>query len=642
MQQPLAKRYLYLASLVISLGCFALWLAPPKLVFSLAASFSDKFYQFNPRTPPSQLVFIDIENTSVKQLGRWPWPRQQLAEGLAKLYQAEVVGLDMVFSEATQPEEDLALAEVLASLPAIGGLFLNGPLASQLSAEAEEVLSFSALYRFRYPQLIASQQLETSILPLLEATRLVAGLNIQPDPDQLLRHYPLAFQVADLVIPNLATQMWRWVQQEDLQFSNTGGFSNKHLAHWVGATSSQPLVLGKQATQKLNYYANNAWQRLTFAELLQPSFNPASLQGKWVLVGISEAGVSDLRATPLGHLPGPLIHLTQLANQLDASSLTLLPNWAKLALLGISALALLLVLKINLVALRLLLAGGLALAAYGLALGLYVYFSIWLEVFYLYLTLLLGYFLGEAWLFMHNKAETSYIKNAFASYLPPALVNKLVEQKDELKLGGNKQEITVIFTDLRNFTPTTEALETQELVSHLNNYFGLMINQLHAHQGTLDKLIGDALMGLFNAPLADPDHPYNACLAAAAMCHALVEFNANYQHSPLHQLQMGIGINTGEAVVGNLGAAGRFNYTALGDTVNLAARLEGATKEVNQQLQAGKLEVALPSIDILIGEQTYAAIKGRLPCYYVGELSLKGKSQAVNAWALAWQEVNPS
>lgn len=270
----------------------------------------------------------------------------------------------------------------------------------------------------------------------------------------------------------------------------------------------------------------------------------------------------------------------------------------------------------------------------------YKYFNLWLEVFYPIVLLFLWLVLGEAWLFRISTAETRYLRNAFSSYVAPTLVNKLVKQGEDLHLGGQRQQLTALFTDLRDFTPTTEALDTEVLVQHLNAYFGLMINRLHRYQGTLDKLIGDAVMALFNAPLADEDHAYHACLAAAAMMQALEEFNHRWPDDPIRQLRMGVGINTGEAIVGNIGAAGRFNYTAIGDAVNIAARLESATKEVQQQWQ--QLPAAqrpCQRVDILIGEATYKAVKDRLPCYPVEELVLKGKSQPLPAWVLDWQKM---
>ncbi len=202
----------------------------------------------------------------------------------------------------------------------------------------------------------------------------------------------------------------------------------------------------------------------------------------------------------------------------------------------------------------------------------------------------------------------------------------------------------MLFSDLRNFTPTTEHLETEKLVSHLNRYFGLMIDEVHRYNGTLDKLMGDAVMALFNAPLADEGHAYHACLAAAGMMQALGVFNQDYTdgEADLRFLRMGLGINTGEAIVGNIGAANRFNYTAIGDVVNTAARLESATKEVNLNwqaaIEAGELKPC-ERVDILIGEQTYIAVKDRLPCYPVMGLQLKGKSQAQNAWVLDWRKM---
>lgn len=623
------KLVLYGLAFLLLLLVYAVAQNPRPLVQSLAGELSDTYYNFNSRQPPLELVFLEIENDSVRQFGRWPWRRSVLAEGLQRLEQAEVIGLDMLFSEATRARHDLALIQTLAQLPVIGGLFLNGPMSSELDEAAWSALADSAILGVQHSGLIASQRIELPTPQIREALPLLAALNITADDDQLFRHYPVAFQVHDLVLPNLAVQMWRLAKQQNVQLSA------EHAT--LGA---QYLPVDAQARLRLNFYPTDSWQRITFAELMQDDWQPERVAGRIVLVGISEAGVTDIRATPLGQIPGPLIHLTMLGNLFDGSLLTPINGLQLFSLMCVSLLIGIWTWQLRLPVVRIAVWGLQAVTLCVLGLLAYKYFNLWLEVFYPIVLLFLWLVLGEAWLFRISTAETRYLRNAFSSYVAPTLVNKLVKQGEDLHLGGQRQQITALFTDLRDFTPTTEALDTEVLVQHLNAYFGLMINRLHRYQGTLDKLIGDAVMALFNAPLADEDHAYHACLAAAAMMQALEEFNHRWPDDPIRQLRMGVGINTGEAIVGNIGAAGRFNYTAIGDAVNIAARLESATKEVQQQWQ--QLPAAqrpCQRVDILIGEATYKAVKDRLPCYPVEELVLKGKSQPLPAWVLDWQKM---
>jgi len=622
--------FLLLVSLLVLI--FLLSLRPPVMVQALSSALSDDFYTWNSRSYPEKLVFVEVENTSVQAFGRWPWPRSLIAEGLAKMHQAEVIGVDIAFAEPTTSEEDQRLAEVISGLPAIGGSFLNGPQARFLDDDAYGRVLDSSLMQVSDAQLIESEELELPISPILEAYTVLSALNIKPDADQRFRHYPLAFWVQDAAYPNLGVQMWRLGQMQDLAIQGK-----------TATLGDRSLPVDDYNRIKLNFYPEGDYQRLTFAELMDEDWDPQSLAGKWVILGISEAGVTDLRSTPIGQLAGPLVHMTFVANLLDDNLLQGLQGQTLFLVLLLCTLILLGLLQLHRSLLRFSGYGLLLLGVYATGVLLYLLADLWLEIFYPLLLIVAVVIGGELWLFMRNKARADQLRSAFGSYVAPALVEKIVQQGDELKLGGQRQQLTLLFSDLRNFTPTTEALETEELVSHLNHYFDAMINALQDYQGTLDKLMGDAVMGLFNAPLKDEDHAYHACLAAAAMQHALVEFNADFPEGDVRRLAMGIGVNTGEGVVGNIGGQKRFNYTAIGDVVNVAARLESATKEENIKWKAAITEgenKPCASVDILLGEATYLAVKDRLPCHFVGTLALKGKSEGLPAWALDWQAMD--
>lgn len=611
---------------------FALSVKPLTMVEAFSSALSDSFYQWNPRMVPKQVVFVEIENTSVRAYGRWPWQRSLIAQGLAQLNQAQVIGVDMVFSEPTVAGEDQVLAETLLQLPVIGGLFLNGPKAQELDGEAYGQVLDSALSQANGAQLVQSEQVEVSVAPLREATPILAALNILADGDQRFRHYPLAFWLKEAALPNLSVQMWRFATGQDLIFADKAAQLGEHN-----------IPIDVMSRSRLNFYVNGDFERIPFVKLLQPEWDPASLAGKWVIFGVSEAGVSDLRATPLGQYPGPLMHLTFVANLLDDSVLTELKGLGLLGVLLIVVALLSAIFQLKNAWLRLVLYIVLANAVYGLGLGLYLYANLWLEIFFPLLLLVTSVIVGELWLFIRHKAEADYLRSAFGSYVAPQLVEQIVKQGHDLKLGGARKNITLLFSDLRNFTPTTEKLGTEELVSHLNAYFGDMIAQLHRFDGTLDKLMGDGIMAIFNAPLDDKDHAYHACLAGIAMQYALEDFNQAFAQDDIRRLKMGVGINTGEGIVGNIGAAVRFNYTAMGDVVNTAARLESATKEVNLQWQAAIAageDKPCAEVDILLGEQTYLAVKDRLPCYSVGKVTLKGKSNALASWVLDWRAVD--
>ncbi len=194
------------------------------------------------------------------------------------------------------------------------------------------------------------------------------------------------------------------------------------------------------------------------------------------------------------------------------------------------------------------------------------------------ISITLSYLGSEAYRNLIEEKQSRFLKKAFSSYVSPDLVGEIMKNPDMLKLGGEKRNITVLFSDIRGFTTISEKLTPESLVQLLNNYLGPMTDIVLQHRGTLDKYIGDAIMALYNAPLDVEDHPLQACSSALAMIEKLKDLNAGFKANGLPEVDIGIGINTGDVIVGNMGTDVRFDYTAMGDTVNLSSRLEGMNK----------------------------------------------------------------
>ncbi|MCG5549044.1 adenylate/guanylate cyclase domain-containing protein [Halorhodospira halochloris] len=599
---------------------YLLSLYPPALAKALASTMNNNFFSFGAEKAPEEVVFVEIDSESVSEFGRWPWPRSLIAEGLHQLSKAKVIGLDMLFAEPSEESEDEKLAAAIEKQAIVGGVFLSGTPIQALNQKQYAAVVDSSLTRAQNASLYRGESLDPPIEKILEAYPLISSLDIVPDADQQLRRYPLAFGVRGSAFPSLGIQMWRWAEHQVVEISK-------------GAASlgEQDIPIDDRSRVFLNYYPDReSYNRIPFVEIMEDDWDPTRVAGKWVIVGVSEAGLTDIRATPIGLLPGPLVHATFLANVLDDNLLA--PVDGPELLVVLIVIAVVIVLAVNLLSLWLRFLTYIALAAliYSSGLALYVFSNMWLEVFYPLLFLTLGLVLAESWLFAKNQNETRYLRSAFSSYVAPRLVEQIVDRQSSLNLGGKRQQITVLFADLRNFTPTSEALSTEEVVGLLNAYFGEMIDCVQSHDGTLDKLLGDGLMALFNAPLADPNHEYNACRAAVAMQKALMKFNSQFPEGDLRRLTMGIGINTGEAIVGNIGAADRFNYTAIGDVVNSAARLEAATKGIAAGHGNGEPKFS----GILIGERTYEAVKDRIATRYFDDLKVKGISKPIRTWEL--------
>jgi len=590
---------------------------PP--VVALASAVSDAYYHFGPDAPSPEVVFVRVDHEAVKALGRWPWPRDHLAAGIARLKEARVVALDMVFSEPTEADRDQRLASALAETTAVGGYLLNGSQAHALSDTARQHLANAALTDRNGLDLIESTLAELSIDPILDGLTLQASLNTLPDPDERFRHYPAAFVLSGMVQPSLG------VQTLQVYLNQAARLEGQERTGWL-RFDTDAIALDRRGFTRLNFYPEDRFSTISFAELVSPDFDPARIRDRIVVLGITEAGVTDLRSTPLGQYPGPLMHATFLANLLDGKSLHEADNGGMaLALLLAMGLATTALLLPNMGA-RLALYPLLAILAWLTGLGLYRSQGLWLETAYPMAGVFLAGIAIESALLAHSRRYTEKLQQAFTSYLPPGLVKTIAADPEKLRLGGEKKEITVLFSDIRGFTSMSEHVAPETLAEVMNAYFQPMTEVIFDEGGTLDKYIGDAIMALFNAPLDQADHALAACRAAIGMQRAQGRINTELAKRGLPPLRTGIGINTGPAIVGNLGSSIRFNYTAIGDAVNLASRLESATKKLG--------------VDIALGESVYLQVRDRLPCRELGEIEIPGKQQRQPVYALDWQAVS--
>lgn len=609
-------RMLLLQGVVAAL-VFGLFVWHPTLITSLASSVSDTYYARNPYRPSPDVVFVAVDHEAVKRLGRWPWSREVLGRLIRKLDQSAVVALDMVFSETTSAAEDQALGEALAATTAVGGFQFNGVIQSHPDEATLGMLANSALSEAGEVALVQNNMIELSIPPILAGTAALAALNTLPDGDERFRHYPVALMFQQFVMPELGLQSLRI-------FLNAEASLKRSKPPQL-AIAGRRVALNERGFTRLNFYPPESFTVISFAEVAAPDFDPARVKGKIVLLGVTEAGITDIRATPLGQYPGALMHGTFMSNVLGGHTLSEVGKVAMAGLLLLVALASFALSFLGRIAPRV--AGYLllVLGAYGLGWLGYVQFNLWLESAYLITSVILSALLIETSLLGLAKEHSRKLRGAFSAYVPPALVDRIAEQPDKLNLGGEKKLITVLFSDIRGFTSLSETMSPELLASTMLQYFQPMTEVIFAAGGTLDKYIGDAIMALFNAPLDQADHAEAACRAAAAMQYAQLQINETLQARGAPPMRTGIGVNTGYAVVGNLGSHIRFNYTAIGDSVNLASRFESSTKTLG--------------VDIVIGETTYELVKDKLPCRPLGETSVAGKEKPQKVYELCWKEM---
>src|SRR6266516_7427950 len=457
----------------------------------------------------------------------------------------------------------------------------------------------------------------------------IGTINWLPDRDQIVRRAPLLYRVGNELVPSLAAEVLRVAQDAStyvLKAANASGETafgrNTGLNHLkigdleIPTDADGGIVLEFRPKNPAGYIP--AWK------VLSGEVSREDVAGRIILVGTSAPGLLDLRATPLDSaVPGVEIHAQLLENILAGRSLVR-PDYA-LAMEEsvIIVLGLLLAVGLPRVTARSAAAFGfLTIAA--LFLGCWLAFRNWgLLLDPVYSALALGCMTGAITFYVYRGVETqrSAIRAAFGHYLAPALVEQLAHSPEKLVLGGEERDMSILFSDVRGFTSISELYKAdpQGLTTLMNRLLTPLTNAIIDHHGTIDKYMGDAVMAFWNAPLDDPDHEINACASALEMIDRLERLNRERQEEAKNAGQrfipfrIGIGINTGRCVVGNLGSDLRFNYSVLGDAVNVASRLEGQTKYYG--------------VPVIIGSRTAEKAKEKFAILEVDLITVKGKTE---------------
>jgi adenylate cyclase len=591
---------------------------------------------------PAPVRVVDIDQESLERLGQWPWPRTRLAGMVDSLAEAgaAVVAFDMLFAEPdrTSPTAMLAtwnadapMRAALAGLPDHDALFAAA-LASHPSVLAHALqpagslspsldLSFVVIERGGDPRpfLHGFGGAVAALQPLQGAARGNGAINFVPDGDGVIRRIPVMLRLGDDIVPAFFAETLR-VAQDAAGFAVT---SSAEAGAGIESVAIGPLRLptSREGEMWVRYTHGGEAQRSVPAwRVFAGEFRPGDFTGAIVLVGSSAEGLLDLRFSPLGGVvPGVQVHAMALEQALAGDPISR-PNWAPGAEASVIALGGLLV-GYAALSLGALVSAGLFLAA-AAALGwsgwlAYSTHGLLLDPVTPGVALLLVFLV--AGLYHHHVSELRqrWIKQAFSRYVSPNLVEHLVRDPAQLELGGTRRECSFLFTDLAGFTALMERLDPAEAVALLNDYLDNMIRIAFAHEGTLDRIVGDAVAILFSAPVDQPDHRARALRCAADMHRFATGFATAAQARGIPFGKTRIGIHSGEVTVGNFGGSTIFDYRALGDPVNTAARLES----INKQL----------GTTVCVSEAVLGA-DATLPVRPVGQLVLKGKSLPLRAY----------
>lgn len=628
------KRLFFIAISLTSLFILSCFLFP-KPFESLEVKWVDQFFKFRGEIPPqNSIVLVTIDEKSLTKLGRWPWPRSQIARLIQKLSSLGVreIGFDITFSEKSLEDGFLAQALKNSSNTILGYFFYLTPEETSEADLKEQEIKENDQSIFSSRLSLSSKQLETSgekvygvqanVVQISKAlpNNRQGFFNIFPDRDGVIRQVPLALFYKGYAYPSLALQLASLTSD----FSPVPLFNEEGLLKGLGL-GTKKIPLSQKGEFFINYRGGpKTFFNFSIADVLEDKIPKEQLEGKIALVGATAVGIYDMRVVPTSpNFPGVEIQANILDNLLTgdfliSNSITKFVSFALILFggifLGISIprLRAFNSFLVFMVFISLILAGGIiAFLKYGLILHT-VKGS--LNSFLVYGGLTIYRYFTE-------EKERRKIKKTFEHYLSPQVIQVLLEHPEQLKLGGERKVLTVLFSDIRDFTPKSERLPPEKVVQLLNDYFTAMTEIIFKYEGTVDKFMGDAIMAIFGAPLPQEDHAQRACFTALEMIQALEGHKKEWcQKYGLDDFKIGIGIHTGEMAIGNMGSLKRFNYTAIGDSVNLASRLETLTKEYN--------------VPIIISEMHYQMVKEKVMVKELGEVKVKGKQESTRIFEL--------
>jgi adenylate cyclase len=642
--RAIASRRAFGLLLVALVVLLRIW--DPRPIEELRLRSFDLYQHATPRSSPERpIVIVDIDEESVAAFGQWPWPRTLLADLLTRLYAMEcvAVGFDVVFAEPdrTSPREaakyfrnlDEGTRELLTHLPSNDEIFAQAVGQGRVVLGQSGTNTANTRWPGRRPEtgfatigvdpkpfLVGFPYLLRN-LPELEQAAAGRGLfSIQPERDGIVRRVPIVMTAEDKIVPALTLDMLRLVSGSNAILIRT----DEAGVHAV-AVPGLELPTDEHGRIWIHYRPHDPTLYVSAKDVIEGKVAPDRFAGKLVLVGTSAIGLLDVKTTPVSAaIPGVEVHAQLLESALTDSLLSR-PNYA-IAVEMVAAVAAGTAFALAApIASVLTLFVAAAITASTFVAGSWVAFSKYRMLFdasfplaatlSVYMSLVvIGYF--------REQLDRQRIRSAFAQYLSPTLVERLAKSPKQLKLGGEDRVMTVLFSDVRGFTTIAETYKDNPngLTNLMNRFLTPLTNEIIARNGTIDKYIGDAIMAFWNAPLDDASHAKDACDAALAKLACVDALNqerereASIAGDAFTPISMGIGINTGRCTVGNMGSDLRFQYTVMGDTVNLASRVEGLTR--------------VYGVSIIIGSRTAATVANQFALLELDSVRVKGKAEA--------------
>ncbi len=631
--------------LALLAGLVMLRIWDPAPLEALRSRTFDLYQRVQPREASLRpAVIVDIDEASLKSVGQWPWPRTVLADLVTKLTRmgAAVIAFDIIFAEPDRMSPavaadsfrnlDAETRAALGKLPDNDAVFADAIRHSRVvlgesghhlnlseGNAAPPVVGFAMMgpdpkrFLINYPGLIGN-------IPALEQAAAGRGmLTIQPEPDGIVRRVPMTIVARDTMMPALTLEMLRVV-------TGAGAFRMRSDAAGLRGVAIPALDMPTDRNGQLwiHFAPYDPNRYVSAKDILEDGAPPERIARKLVLIGTSAVGLRDIKATPIDPaMSGVEVHAQVLESILSKAVLAR-PGYAIGAELAITVLFSLGIIALGPILGAAPMLGLGAIVGAALAAGSWLFFSgerILLDATFPLLATFLVYLALIFINYFREQLQRHRIRTAFGQYLAPELVAQLAHSHEKLTLGGEDRNMTIMFSDVRGFTTISELYkdDPQGLTTLMNNFLTPLTNAIIECNGTIDKYIGDAIMAFWNAPLHDAHHEINACRAALEMLRKVESLNARRESEASENgqrfipINVGIGINTGRCVVGNMGSDLRFNYSVLGDPVNLASRLEGQSKNYG--------------VRIIVGARTAQAVADKFALLELDVITVKGKTE---------------
>ncbi|WP_333653364.1 CHASE2 domain-containing protein [Dissulfurispira sp.] len=589
-------------------------------------------YRFKVRgtiKPPDTVLIAAIDEKSIEKLGRWPWDRDKIAELVNKLNDAgaEIIVFDIILSEKEKNDPLLGRAINDAGnviLPVVFDFEKDSDLPENdflLSSAFTSIVNHEMFYKYNP---IMSKRV---LIPVPEIIQNVMGLghiNMFPDSDGTLRWESLIIGYKDHLYPSITLQaaaFYLGIPHEKVVIKATEGIQ----------LGKRFISTDRWGRSLIHYYGpEQTFKHISISDIIEENIKPDDLQGKIVLIGATAVGIYDLRVTPFSPaMPGVEKHANVISSIMENRFIRCVSRSTNLIVLLLSGCLLSILIP------RFKAAGASAIAGIFLLLvllsGYYLFAKngLWINIAYPSINILFIFISVTAYNYAVEEKRARKIRAMFSSYVTEKIVNELIKNPSMAKLGGERREITVLFSDVRGFTSLSEKHSPEEVVSILNEYLGEMTEIVFKWEGTLDKFIGDAILAFWGAPMKQENHAELAIKCALNMVKRLEELQQKWQSEGKPVLDCGIGINTGEVLVGNIGAEGKkMDYTVIGDHVNLGSRVEGLTKKYNVHILMTEFTMNKIKELITTGKLWRTEVTG------LEKVVVKGKEQPVAIYAV--------